>query len=108
MGWFMRKDAKLRADENLQQMTEQMLPYCKQHGISKLGIFGSFARGAARPDSDLDLLVSFEQPVSLLTQIRMERELSELLGVKVDLVTEQGLSPYLRDLVYAELKVVLQ
>jgi predicted nucleotidyltransferase len=101
-------EEKLRANENIQQMTEQMLPYCKQRGVSKLGIFGSFARGTARPDSDLDLLVSFEQPVSLLTQIRMERELSELLGVKVDLVTEQGLSPCLRVQVHAELKVVLQ
>jgi len=104
----MRKETNLMVNENVQQMTEQMLPYCKQRGVSKLGIFGSFARGTARPDSDLDLLVSFEQPVSLLTQIRMERELSELLGVKVDLVTEQGLSPYLRDQVHAELKVVLQ
>ena len=104
----MRKGTEMRAHENLQRMTEQILPYCKQRGVSRLGIFGSFARGTARPDSDLDLLVSFEQPVSLLTQIRMERELSELLGVKVDLVTEQGLSPYLRDQVHAELKVVLQ
>ncbi|MGE3551245.1 MAG: nucleotidyltransferase family protein [Geobacter sp.] len=93
---------------NLQQMTEHILPYCKKQGVNKLGVFGSFARGTARADSDLDLLVSFERPVSLLTQIRMERELSELLGVKVDLVTELGLSPYLRDQIHAELKVVLQ
>lgn len=101
-------DEKLKTHANLRRMTEQILPYCKQQGVNKLGVFGSFARGTARADSDLDLLVSFERPVSLLTQIRMERELSELLGVKVDLVTEQGLSPYLRDQIHAELKVVLQ
>jgi hypothetical protein len=98
---------KLKLNQNLQQMTEQMLPYCKQQGICKLGIFGSFARGTARPDSDLDLLVDFIHPTSLLTQIRIERELSELLGIKIDLVTEQGLSPYLRDQIKAELKVIL-
>ncbi|MDY0384040.1 nucleotidyltransferase family protein [Trichlorobacter sp.] len=98
---------KLKLNMNLQQMTEQILPYCKQQGVSKLGIFGSFARGTARPDSDLDLLVDFVHPTSLLTQIRIERELSELLGIKIDLVTEQGLSPYLRDQIKAELKVIL-
>lgn len=92
----------------LQQITEIIVPYLKGHGVGRLGVFGSYARGDERPDSDLDLLVSFSQPVSLLTQIRMERELSEQLGIKIDLVTEQGLSPYLQERISAELRVILQ
>lgn len=91
---------------NLEQMTNLLVPFCREYGVNKLGVFGSYARGEAQPDSDLDLLVSFSQPTSLLTQIRIERELSERLGVKIDLLTEQAISPYLHDRITAEMKVV--
>lgn len=94
-------------DIRIKQIAELVQPYCLQHGINKLAVFGSFARGSATADSDLDLLVNFRHPVSLLTQIRIQRELSDLLGLDVDLVTEQGLSPLLRDKVNSELKVLI-
>jgi predicted nucleotidyltransferase len=72
----------------------------------QIGIFGSYARGEARPDSDLDLLVDFKESKSLLTLVRIERELSEALGIKVDLLTEAAISPYLIDRIKSELKVV--
>jgi len=71
-----------------------------------IGIFGSFARGEAGPGSDLDLLVDFKERKSLLTLVRIERELSEAVGMKVDLLTEQAISPYLIDSIKSELKVV--
>lgn len=78
-----------------------------QHGAEKIGVFGSYARDEARPDSDLDLIVWFKEQKSLLGIIRIERELSELLGVKVDLLTEQAVSPYLIDRIRREIKVIL-
>jgi hypothetical protein len=54
---------------------------------SKVGIFGSFARGENKKGSDIDILVEFKKPPSLLALIRLENELSEILGIKVDLVT---------------------
>lgn len=79
-----------------------------KHGVRKIGLFGSYARGEERPESDLDLLVDFRDQKSLLTLVRIERELSESLGIKVDLLTEQAISPYLVDRIKAELKVIYQ
>jgi predicted nucleotidyltransferase len=73
---------------------------CRRYRIRRLSLFGSTLKGAARPDSDVDLLVEFEPDAtpSLLTMARIELELSPLLGGrKVDLRTAQDLSRYFRD-----------
>jgi len=72
--------------------------FCKKHRIHKLSVFGSFLRKDFRPDSDLDILVEFEpgEKVGFLKLAEMERELSEILGHKVDLRTPAELSRYFR------------
>lgn len=78
------------------------------NGVEFAGIFGSRARGDNKPDSDLDVLVRFKKDdVSLLKFIHLENTLSDTLGIKVDLVTEEALSPYIRDSVLSSLKVIL-
>ena len=72
----------------------------------RLRIFGSAARGEERPDSDVDLIVDFRRPTGFLDLIRLERRLGELFGRPVDLVTEPGLSPYIRDAVLASTSVI--
>ena len=79
-----------------------------KYGVRKIGLFGSYARGEERTDSDLDVLVEFTERKSLLTLVRIERELSEHIGVKVDLLTEQAISPYLVERIKADLKVIYQ
>jgi len=64
-----------------------------RYQIASLGVFGSYIRGEQRPDSDLDLLVEFQQPPSLFQFIRLENELSDVLGVDVDLVMKSALKP---------------
>ena len=74
--------------------------FCDRHHIRRLALFGSHLRGAARPDSDLDLLVDFEpgRKPGLLALASMEVELSGLLGGReVDLRTPQDLSRYFRE-----------
>ena len=76
---------------------EDILKIASRHGAYNVRIFGSAARGEARPDSDIDVLVEFEPGHSLLDRISLMRELEELLGQKVDVVTEQALHHYIRD-----------
>jgi len=61
--------------------------------IAELGTSGSYARGKQRPDSDLDVLVAFDRPVTLFDLVRIENELAAQLGLDVDLVTKDSLKP---------------
>ena len=68
-----------------------ILSHLKEFDPIKVGIFGSFARGDNKKGSDIDILVEFKESPSLLTLIKLENDLSEILGVKVDLVTTGAL-----------------
>jgi predicted nucleotidyltransferase len=78
----------------------------RKHGATSVKIFGSRARGTARPDSDLDLLVNVVPGTSLFDLARMALELEALLGIQVEVVTEPGLRPELRDEVPREAKSI--
>ncbi len=84
----------------------KLVDLCVKNGVDSLRVFGSVARGEANKNSDIDILIRFKNPVSLLTLVRLERELSELLGRKVDLVTENALSPYIREKVLKSARVI--
>jgi predicted nucleotidyltransferase len=79
---------------------------CREHDVVRLRIFGSAARGEEHPESDVDLIVDFRNTKGLLDLIRLERLLGEFFGRSVDLVTEPGLSPYMRDAVLASSSVI--
>jgi predicted nucleotidyltransferase len=68
-----------------------ILDYLKEFNLLKVGIFGSFARGENKEGSDIDIMVEFKEPPSLLKLIKIENDLSEILGIKVDLVTKGAL-----------------
>jgi hypothetical protein len=78
---------------------DKLIEFCKRNHIRKLSIFGSAIRGQLQPDSDIDLLVEFEQDHTpgLFSIIKMEMELTETIGRKVDLRTPEDLSQYFRD-----------
>lgn len=78
----------------------------EKHGARRASIFGSSARGEAGPGSDVDVLVEFSDRKSLLDLARIEREMSEALGVRVDLVTESSVSPYLVQEIKKEARVI--
>ena len=92
----------------MQDIERTLIAILSKHDVTRIGIFGSCARGEAYPDSDLDVLVDFRKTKSLLTLVRIERELSEALGIKVDLLTEGAISPHLIDRIKADLKVIYQ
>lgn len=86
---------------------KELADFCRRWSIRKLSLFGSVLSEAFRPDSDVDVLVEFQPGtrVGLIRMARIERELSEILGRKVDLRTPADLSRYFRDDVLREARV---
>ena len=82
--------------------SQQVIDYLQMYGIKKVSLFGSRVRGEEHPESDLDILVEFSFRPTLLQLIKMERELSTQLGIKIDLLTENAISPFLRQKIKSE------
>lgn len=89
---------------NVNQIKEIAEPILRRRGVEFAGVFGSYARGEANAKSDIDLLVRLSEPLSLIELVGLERELSEALGVKVDIVTEKSLHRYIAPFVFQDLK----
>lgn len=89
------------------EIREKVVPVLLPYGVKWIGVFGSFARGEDTADSDIDILVDFDEPrkrpLGLFTWVRLEREISERLGRKIDMVSNQGLNKYIRPYVEPEL-----
>ena len=85
---------------------EPIKKLCDENDVDMLGVFGSIVRGEATAESDVDLLVRFSKRKGLLSLINLERQFSEALGRDVDLLTEGAISPYLRDQIIGDLKVL--
>ncbi|MBN1252981.1 MAG: nucleotidyltransferase family protein [Bacteroidales bacterium] len=73
-----------------------------------IGIFGSYARNEYTPESDLDILVSFKKPITLIDLSRITNELSERIKIKVDLVTKNSLHPKLKTYIEKDLQIIYQ
>jgi predicted nucleotidyltransferase len=76
---------------NQSEIKNIILSQLKEFDPLKIGIFGSFARGGNKKGSDIDILVEFKESPTLLTLIKLENDLSEILGIKVDLITTGAL-----------------
>jgi len=81
---------------------------CKKNRVEFLGVFGSVARGDGRLDSDVDVLIRFSPQVKIgyFKLYDIEREIANSFGRRIDLVTQDALSPYIRDRVYSELQSI--
>ena len=89
-------------EELLAAKREEILRAAARYGARNVRVFGSAARGEARPDSDVDFLVELEDGRSLFDLGGLLMELQSLLGVAVDVVTERGLRERIRDTVLAQ------
>lgn len=81
----------------LKEKRGEILSIAARHGARNLRVFGSVARGEATQESDIDFLVELEPGRSLMDHAALILELEEILGCKVDIVTERGLRPRIRD-----------
>ena len=89
---------------SIEEIKEKITPILEKYGVTYAGVFGSVARGDARPDSDVDILVKIRNPISIFVFFKMNDELEEILGRKVDLVTENSLIRYFKPYVMLDLK----
>jgi len=87
---------------------DKLVDIFRRNNVRRIALFGSFAREDAGPESDIDLLVTFTGRVGLLALVKLERELSEALDRGIDLLTENSISPYLKDQILRELKVIYE
>jgi predicted nucleotidyltransferase len=78
----------------------------KRFKVKTIGVFGSYVRGEQKRQSDVDLLVEFEEPVGLFEFMDLEMYLTDLLGVKVDLVSKKALKPHIGERILKEVAMI--
>jgi hypothetical protein len=88
--------------------TRTLIEICQRNDVTMVGLVGSMARGETHDQSDIDLVVRFAKPRSLVGVIALEQQLEAALGRDVDLLTEAALSPYLRDRMLRDLQVLCE
>jgi predicted nucleotidyltransferase len=89
-------------NQTLHQQREAILRIAGKYGARNVRVFGSTSRGEENDTSDIDLLVDLESGRSLLDQVGLKQEIEELLGRRVDIVVEGGISPYLEERILSE------
>jgi hypothetical protein len=78
----------------------------QEYKVKEIGIFGSYLRGKAKEDSDLDVLVEFEEPIGFFKFLELEEYLSNLIGIKVDLVSKKALKPHIGKYILQEVVII--
>ncbi|GAB4011248.1 nucleotidyltransferase family protein [Spirosoma sp. KCTC 42546] len=93
------------------QQTQQIITHLLPYQPTRIGVFGSYARGDNKPDSDLDLLVNFGVPMDLIKLMNVWDTLEDALGVHIDLVTENALkrsNPRVQESIASDLQVIYE
>ena len=92
-----------------QEINAKIVSYLKQYHPSMVGVFGSYARNEQTKFSDIDVLIDFKSALSLLQIVHIEQELSEILGIKVDLVTMASLkNAKIKEYIKKDLQVIYE
>ena len=94
--------ANLAVGDTIREKRETIIRIAARHGATEVRLIGSVARGEARPDSDVDLLVTWSEGTSLLDQAALMLELESLLGRKVDIASDGWVKASIRESVYRD------
>ena len=94
--------------EQIKKILIQKKPYLKETGIKEIGIFGSYLRGDQNDKSDLDILIDLTRPskLDLLDLISLENDLSDELGLPIDLVLKSSLKPSIGKVILSEVEYI--
>lgn len=91
-----------------QKLKNKITPILKRQGVAMAAIFGSFARGEEKKNSDVDILVKFEGEKTLFDLVDLKLKLEQILGRKVDVLTYDSLYPLLKDIILNEQKIIYE
>ena len=91
-----------KRNQNQRYIQKKILPALRKSGVIRAGLFGSYARAEEKKNSDIDILIKFKGKKSLFDLIRLEMELEERLGKKVDVVTYASVHPLLKKQILQE------
>jgi len=94
-------------NKRFEEIKDKIVPVLKRHDVVHAAIFGSFVRGEAKKESDIDILVEFKGEKSLLDLVALKLELEELLGIDVDVLTYNSIHPFIRETILKEQVTIL-
>lgn len=86
----------MKLEEVIKILSEHKGELRKKYKIKEIKIFGSYVKGEQKETSDIDLIVDFEETPTFIELVKIEEELEKVLGVKVDLLTEESISPFIK------------
>ncbi len=93
---------------SIQDLKNKLSPIFRQHGIKHASVFGSVSRGDDNSKSDVDLLVRLGKPIGLVGFVGLVNEIEEMLGRKVDLLTEGGMNKFIEPYILQDLKTIYE
>jgi len=93
-------------EEIRQILKEKLGSICSKYNVKALGIFGSYVKGVQKEVSDIDIIVEFGEPVSLLKLVSLENFLTDIVGANVDLVPKEDIRPELKERILSEVVYV--
>ena len=102
-GVFLMRPELKKIQAILRERREEL---ARDYGVASIGIFGSYIRGEATDDSDIDILVEFDRPIGFFKFLELEERLGEWLGAKVDLVTKAALKPHIGRRILSEVAMI--
>ncbi|HZQ10625.1 MAG TPA: nucleotidyltransferase family protein [Anaerolineae bacterium] len=98
--------------DKFDELREKIVPVLLPYGVKRIALFGSVARGEETPESDLDLLVEFEEPrvrgLGLLQWVHLENQLSQRIARRVEMVSTKALKPRLRPYIEPDLVILYE
>lgn len=89
-----------------QNIYNKIVSFLKKYNATQISVFGSYIENLETPHSDIDILVEFSNQKSLLELVKIEQSLSELIGIKVDLLTKSSISPYIYNDIKDNIKIL--
>lgn len=90
----------MEKQENIEKIKEASTPIMTKYGVKRAGVFGSFARGDYKAESDIDIVIEFDSGKTLFDLIRLRNELQNQLNRAVDIITYNSIHPFLREEIF--------